>query len=71
MDSLSVKESGMTLIVLRFSILSSGSLPIPPDSFTASFSLTNRTMNLDKHYPTYYLVDGVIGEVALRWDGGF
>ena len=42
----------------------------PISSFTASFTLTNRTMNLDKHYPTYYLVDGVIGEVALRWDVG-
>ncbi len=39
----------------------------PYPSITLSLEATNQTMNLDKHYPTFYQIDGLSGQATIRW----
>ncbi|MGE3802795.1 MAG: hypothetical protein AB7H80_17405 [Candidatus Kapaibacterium sp.] len=39
----------------------------PYDNFSLILSGTNKGMNLDKHYPTFYLYSKPIGSLAFRW----
>jgi hypothetical protein len=38
------------------------------DNTYMTFSITNKTMNLDKHYPTYYLLTRPVFQIELRRD---
>lgn len=40
----------------------------PFDKFSLVFSLTNKGMNLDKHYPTFYLYEHPVPSIAFRWN---
>ena len=39
----------------------------PIDDISATIGVTNRAMNLDKHYPTYYLLTTPTLEATIRW----
>ncbi len=43
----------------------------PYPGITAEAGITNRTMNLDKHYPTHYLIEGIAGMGSIRWRTGW
>lgn len=43
----------------------------PYSGITAELGVTNRTMNLDKHYPTYHLFDGIAAMGRVRWGVGW
>ena len=40
----------------------------PVRNFSLLFSASNKGMNLDKHYPTFYLYERPIPTVAFRWN---
>lgn len=40
----------------------------PFENFSIIFSATNKGMNLDKHYPTFYLYEHPVPSIAFRWN---
>lgn len=40
----------------------------PFDNFSVVASATNKGMNLDKHYPTFYLYERPVPSIAFRWN---